>query len=153
VQASSLRLDAHPSFRGSALEGVLQCTRWLRCRLAPLAAPDQRRTDMIVVVGDLAVQAIEAFIHVDDAAGFDRADRADDLAMVAAAAAFRAAVKPIEHADASQDGETPAERAGEAAIEALDKYAGGDDHERVGDHRPFGHEAKDDGRLERFDLR
>jgi hypothetical protein len=50
---------------------------------------------VIVVVGDLAVQAIEAFIHVDDAAGLDRTDRADGLAMVAASAHARVAVNPI----------------------------------------------------------
>ena len=54
-------------------------------------------------------------------------------------------LQPIEHADAAEDRETAAERAGEAAIEALDEQARGDNDQRVGDHRPFGHEAKNDG--------
>src|ERR1700730_4114531 len=124
VQASFVRCGARPSLRGSGIQRVLQYARGRCCRLAALAAPDQRRADVIVVVGDLAVQAIEAFIHVDDATGLDRADRTDGLAMVAAAAAFRTAVEPIEYADAAEDGETTTERASKTAIEALDEHAG-----------------------------
>ena len=89
--------------------------------LLALAAPDHRRADLIIVVGDLAVQAVETFIHVDLAALLDRADRADSLAVMTAAATFRMAVQPMEHADAAEDGKASPKRASEAAIETLDE--------------------------------
>jgi hypothetical protein len=105
---------------------------------------------MIVVVGDLVIQAIEAFIHVDRAALLDRANRTNRLAMVAAAATFRMALQPIEHA--AQNCQAAAKRANETAIKAFDEQAGRDNGKRVDNHRPFRHEAKNDGGLEWFDL-
>src|SRR6202043_1833360 len=91
-------------------------------------------------------------IHVDLAAVLDCAERADGLADVTAAATFRTAVQPIEHADAAQDSKTSPKRAGEAAVKTLDEQARRDNSKRVGDHRPFGHEAKNDGGFERLDF-
>ena len=76
---------------------------------------------MIIVVGDLAIQAIETLIHVDLAALLDRTDRADSLAVATAAATFHMAVQPIEHANAPQDRKPAPKWAGEAAIETLDE--------------------------------
>jgi hypothetical protein len=76
---------------------------------------------LIIVVSDLAVQTIEALIHVDFAAFLDSANWADGLAVTTAAAALRMAVQPIEHANTPQDGKPASKRAGEAAIETLDE--------------------------------
>ena len=97
------------------------CGREIACGLLAFAAPDQGWADMVVVVGDLAIQAIEAFIHIDRAACLDRANRTNRLTMVAAAATFRMASKPIEYADAAQNREAAAKRANETAIKTFDK--------------------------------
>jgi hypothetical protein len=74
---------------------------------------------LVIVVSDLAVQAIEALIHVNLATLLDSADWADSLAVTTAAATFRVAVQPIEHANAPHDGKPGSKRACEAAIETF----------------------------------
>src|SRR5579883_1455295 len=77
-----------------------------------LARPDERRADMLVVIGHLAIEAIEAFIHIDLAASPDGAYRAQGLAEMAGRTAFGAALQKVEEADAAENGQAAAERAG-----------------------------------------
>src|SRR6202521_5355376 len=116
------------------------------------AAPDHGRANVVVVVGDLAIQAIEALVHVDLASALDRPYRADAFAQPARRAALRMPFEPAEHANAAENGETAAERTGETAVETLDEQAGEHERERVARDRPLRHETQDDGRLERLDL-
>jgi hypothetical protein len=95
--------------------------RGLDCGLLALAAPDHRRADLIIIVGDLAVQAIETLIHVDLAALLDRTDRTDSFAVTTRVATLRMAAQPVEHADAAEDRKASSKRASEAAIETLDE--------------------------------
>jgi hypothetical protein len=95
--------------------------RGLNCGLLAFAAPGHRRADVIIVVSDLAVQAIEALIHVDLAALLDRTDWTDTFAVMTRVATFRMAAQPVEHADAAEDGKASPKRASEAAIETLDE--------------------------------
>src|SRR5579883_337718 len=141
-RSSSARAGARvlPSSRSSFARGCL-------------ARPDERRADMLVVIGHLAIEAEEALIHIDLAASPDRAHRAQGLAEMAGRAAFGAALQKVEEADAAQNGQAAAERAGEAAIEALDEKARAGEQQRIDDHRPFRHEAQDDRCLEGLDLR
>src|SRR5215831_13011264 len=105
---------------------------------------------MVVEIGHLTIEAVEALVHVDLAAALDGTDGTDGLADPAFRAALRMSLQPVEHAHATENRQSAAERAEEAAVEPLDDEADGDEGKGVGDHRPFGHEAENDGGLKGF---
>ena len=108
---------------------------------------------MVVVVSDLAIEAKEAFVHVDLAAALNRGDWANRFAKPARAAAFGVPFEPVEQTYFAEQRETATERAGESTIKTLDEKARGEKGGSVKHHRPFGHETQDDCCLERLDFR
>ena len=78
---------------------------------------------MIVVVKDLAMQAVNALVRVDLAGRMDRLDGAVHRAGLAGPAAFPAADQPLEHARPGRQRQRPAERTEIAAPEsAFEKF-------------------------------
>ena len=106
---------------------------------------------MVIVIGDLAIEAIKTFVHVNFAAPLDGAHRAHALADVALAATLGAALQPVEHAHAAQDRQARAQRADEAAIEALDEQPGAEQRHGIDNGGPRRVETERDRGLERLD--
>ena len=81
---------------------------------------------MLVGVELLAVEAVEAFVHIDFAARRDRLDRTLAGAELARTAAFGAPLQRFEGAPAQQPANRHGgtERTDEAAKEALDEQTG-----------------------------
>src|SRR5581483_12156217 len=106
----------------------------------------QRWTHVRIVVDDLAVEAIEAFVHVDCPARLDRLYRAAPCAQLAGAAAFRAALQRHEAAQPAANRHYRAKRAEKAAERAFDEQTGNEKHQRVRHEWPRAvHSQRDDG--------
>ena len=121
-----------------ALGGAADLTRprgpSRRCSGELAVAPclvHQRRTHVRILVDDLAVEAIEAFVHVDCPARLDGLYRAAPCAQLAGAAAFRAALQRREPAQPAANRHHRAKRAEEPAKRPFDEQAGGEKHQRA----------------------
>ena len=121
--------------------------------LAFLAQLDERHALAVVVVGDLAVEAVVALVGIDLAGGADRAHLALVGAGLAGAAALLAAAQPpVEYPKAPRERQRRAQRA-EVLAEEL-AVEGGDRQQPAGVEyeRPLAIEAQRECGLERFDL-
>ena len=107
---------------------------------------------MVVVIDDLAVQAIDAFVLVDIAVRMNRLDRAAMFAHVALDTALMTALEPVEHLVLGRDCQGRTKGAQVAAKEAVDEQAGPEKDHRIKHKRPSPSELEGNGRLERFDL-
>src|SRR5262245_29520585 len=87
--------------------------------IAQLGRPHQGRAALVVIIFDLAVEALEAFRGLDLAGRLDRPHRTGALTQMARAAAFGTALEQIEKVQPVERGEHAAERTEEAAIGAL----------------------------------
>ena len=81
-------------------DGVAGCgwgSRASSDRKSALATPYHGWADVIVVVHDLTVKTIETFVHIDFTAALNGPHRTDRLAELAAGAALRMPLQPVEH--------------------------------------------------------
>src|SRR6185312_14124896 len=102
-----------------------------RGAFALLALLYHRWALVVVDAGDLAIQAVVAFVEVDAAIRMDRLDLALVGADLAGAAALGASAQPFEQSPASGHGQSGTQRADIAAIELVVERGYADQQHRV----------------------
>ena len=112
----------------------------------------QRRAAGVVIIFDLAVEALEALGGDDLAALLNRPHRARALAQMARIAAFGTALEHIDEVQPVEDRQKAAERTQKAAIGPFGEKPDRQQDTSVDHIRPGTGEFRDDGGLERFDL-
>src|SRR5262249_12672278 len=119
---------------------------------AQFSGAHQWRTSRLVVVLDLAIEALKALGGDNLACGFDRAYGTPALAQVAGAAAFGTTLQEIEQVQPIKQCEHTAQGAQEAAIGPLREQPDRQQTTGIEHVRPRTRESCGDRRLERFDL-
>src|SRR5262245_10031922 len=119
---------------------------------APLGGPHQWRTSRVVVILDLAIEALKALGRDDLAGGLDRAHGTSTLAEMAGAAAFGTTLQQIEQVQPIKQCEHATEWAQETAIGSLREESDGQQRTGIEHIWPCARESCGDRRLERLDL-
>ena len=121
-------------------------------RFASFNLPDDDRAFGLRLVEYLTVQTIYTFVRVNLARGVDCLDGTFYGADLTGMSTLMIALEPVEHPDASGDGERCAEWTQIAAIEAFDEQPRDDHRCCIDDERPGTDELEYDRCLEGFDL-
>jgi hypothetical protein len=104
------------------------------------------------MIQELAIQAVEALVHLDVTVGRDRLDRAASRTQLAARAALRTSLEHVRDPELPAERHDGAERAQEAAECALDEEADSEQREGVDHERPRAVEPQRDDGLEGLHL-
>jgi hypothetical protein len=88
-----------------------------------LAALDQGWALVIIIIRGLAIHALEAFVHVDFAAGLDGPDGAFAFADPALSAAGLTPLQPCEHVEPAQHRQRSAQGAQDPAVRTFHEQA------------------------------
>src|SRR4029453_13185206 len=118
---------------------------------AQLGGAHQRWTSRLVVILDLAIEALKALGGDDPARGLDGAYGTPALAQVAGAAAFETTLQQIEQMQPIKQGEHAAEWTQKTAIRPLREESDGQQCTGIEHIWPRARESCGDRRLERLD--
>ena len=107
----------------------------------------------LVVIQHLAVQALDTFVGVDVTLRMNRLHRAIVRTALAGIAAHLIAAQPVKHAQTGGNRQRRAKRAQIAAIKALDKQPGQQQHHRKRHKPPFADKFQNNRGFERLHFR
>src|SRR5262249_55727548 len=120
--------------------------------LAPPRRLRQRRTARVVIILDLAIQALKTFRRDDLAGRGDRPHRTRPLAQMARIAAFWATLEQVDQVQSVKERQYAAERTQEGEIGAWEKHPDRQQNTRVEHIGPSAGELGGNRSLERLDL-